>query len=191
MTRSFFRCHVPITGCVLISNSHRHAGLDSILSPLNHIECRWLFSVVNSDKQYLLHPFPLPPQNKHNAITSYERHNQLVRDTIPSTHLLEYNVVEGWEPLCHFLEIPDADCPSSQGIPFPKTNSALAVRWQSYSSFIGPLLLTVFVLYSLVSLIFQKVTGMTIVEWCGLQKSRVVHSARKSLEMRRIKWKSL
>lgn len=152
---------------------------------------RWLFSVVNSDKQFLLHPFPLPPQNRHNAISSYERHNQLVRETIPSSHLLEYNVVQGWEPLCQFFEISDVDCPSSQGVPFPKTNSALAVRWQSYSSFIGPLLLTSFVLYSLVSLIFHKLTGMTIVDWCCLQKSRMVRSATKSLEMRRMKWKSL
>ncbi|KAL7429169.1 hypothetical protein ACHAXH_004073 [Discostella pseudostelligera] len=150
---------------------------------------RWLFSVVNSDKQYLLHPFPLPPQNKHNAISSYEGHNQLVRESIPPSHLLEYNVVQGWDPLCHFLEIPDADCPLSQGIPFPKTNSALAVRWQSYSSFIGPLLLTAFILYSVVSFIFARVTGMTIVEWCCLQKSRLVRSASKKVRM--MKWKSL
>jgi hypothetical protein len=70
---------------------------------------------------------------------------------------LEYNVVQGWEPLCQFLDIPEVDCPSSQGIPFPKTNSALAVRWQSYSSFIGPLLLTVFVLYGMV--LFAKIAS--------------------------------
>ena len=145
---------------------------------------------MNSDKQYLLHPFPLPPQNRHSAISSYERHNQLVRDTIPPSHLLEYNVVQGWEPLCNFLEISDVDCPSSHGVPFPKTNSALAVRWQSYSSFIGPALLTSFILYFVVSRVFQMVSGMTVTEWCRLQKTRIVR-ATTSVVVRRMKRKNL
>ena len=145
---------------------------------------RWLFSVVNADKTFLNHPFPLPPQNKQNAVTSYEKHNQSVRDSIPPSRLLEYNVREGWEPLCEFLEIPEADCPSTQGIPFPKSNSATAVRWQSYSSFIGPLILTVFLLFSLFSLVFRKVTGMPVIEFCCVQKARFLQFASESLEQR-------
>lgn len=40
-------------------------------------------------------------------------HNCEVKDRIPSTRLLVYNVKEGWEPLCKFL---GAEVPSS---PFP------------------------------------------------------------------------
>ena len=131
-----------------------------------HSPNRWLFSVVNSDKKFLSHPFPLPAQNKQNAIASYEQHNQLVRDTIPASQLLEYNVRQGWEPLCQFLEIPDVDCPSSKDIPFPKSNSARAVKWQSYSAFIGPLILTVVILLSIFTFAFRKIMGMPVITWC-------------------------
>ena len=127
--------------------------------------------MVNSDKTYLTHPFPLPPQNKQNAVASYEAHNQLVRDTIPPSQLLEYNVRQGWEPLCNFLEIPENDCPSTHGVPFPKSNSARAVRWQSYSAFIGPLMLTVFILSSVFSIVFRRVTGKSVIGWCCEQKA--------------------
>lgn len=145
---------------------------------------RWLFSVVNMDKKYLSTPFPLPPQDKNNSVKSYEKHNQLVRDSIPSSHLLEYNVRSGWEPLCQFLEIPEMDCPSAQGIPFPKSNSARAVKWQSYSAFIGPLIVIVAILFSLFTLVFRRVTGMSVIEWCFVQKTRLLRLTRESLEQR-------
>jgi hypothetical protein len=52
------------------------------------------------------------------AIERYERHNQTVRDAFSSARLLEYEVSEGWEPLCEFLgcETPAVD--------FPRVNSA-------------------------------------------------------------------
>mmetsp|Transcript_11567 Transcript_11567/g.21366 ORF Transcript_11567/g.21366 Transcript_11567/m.21366 type:complete len:376 (-) Transcript_11567:183-1310(-) len=140
---------------------------------------RWLFSVVNADKKFLSHPFPLPPQNKHDAVSSYEKHNQLVRDSIPSSQLLEYNVRQGWEPLCQFLEI--SNCPS---IPFPKSNSARAVRWQSYSAFIGPLVLTLFIVFSLISLVFRKVMGMSMIGWCCVKKTKALQLTNNSLEQR-------
>jgi len=145
---------------------------------------RWLFSIVNSDKTYLNAPFPLPPQNKARSISSYEAHNQKVRNSIPSSHLLEYNVREGWEPLCSFLEIPEANCPSTHGIPFPKSNSARAVTWQAYSSFIGPLVLTVFILFSVFSLVFRKVTGMSVISWCLFVKAKFMHWTNESLKER-------
>jgi len=145
---------------------------------------RWLFSIVNSDKKYLNAPFPLPPQSEEKAISSYESHNERVRNTIPSSHLLEYDVREGWEPLCQFLEISKADCPSTQGIPFPKSNSARAVTWQAYSSFIGPLVVTVFILFSLFSLVFRKITGMSVIGWCLFVKARFMHWTNEALAKR-------
>ncbi|HIF51342.1 MAG TPA: sulfotransferase family protein [Thiotrichaceae bacterium] len=55
--------------------------------------------------------------NKEKAIQIYEQHNEKVRQTIPADRLLVYNVTEGWEPLCHFL-----DC-SMPDKAFPNTNS--------------------------------------------------------------------
>ena len=51
------------------------------------------------------------------AIGVYERHNESVQRSIPSERLLVYEVAEGWEPLCRFLDraVPDE--------PFPRVNS--------------------------------------------------------------------
>jgi Sulfotransferase domain len=48
---------------------------------------------------------------------AFEAHSQSVKDLIPADRLLVYEVKQGWEPLCTFLDqpIPQAD--------FPKTNS--------------------------------------------------------------------
>ena len=51
------------------------------------------------------------------AINSYNRHNSLVRSLIPRSQLLEFEVAEGWPPLCEFLEVP---IPKE---PFPTSNS--------------------------------------------------------------------
>jgi hypothetical protein len=39
-------------------------------------------------------------------IEQFERHNELVKTTVPAERLLVWNVTEGWEPLCEFLELP-------------------------------------------------------------------------------------
>ena len=50
------------------------------------------------------------------AVSIFEAHNQRVRDTIPAERLLEFEVGQGWEPLCRFLgvTVPDE--------PFPRLN---------------------------------------------------------------------
>jgi hypothetical protein len=51
------------------------------------------------------------------ALTAaFHAHNEAVRSAIPAAQLLEYQVKEGWEPLCAFLgvDVPDED--------FPRTN---------------------------------------------------------------------
>jgi hypothetical protein len=50
------------------------------------------------------------------AIAAYRRNNEKVRDTIRATRLLVFDVKEGWEPLCRFLEVPVPE------IPFPRSN---------------------------------------------------------------------
>mmetsp|Transcript_2346 Transcript_2346/g.3954 ORF Transcript_2346/g.3954 Transcript_2346/m.3954 type:complete len:368 (-) Transcript_2346:151-1254(-) len=121
---------------------------------------RWLFSRINEDNSYLSVPLPLPDQNKERSIASYEEHNRRVREVIPVDRLLEYNVKQGYEPLCQFLEI--ADCPTS---PFPKTNSARSVQVQTISAMVIPLALVLFVLFYAFANTFHRQTGQTIVQW--------------------------
>jgi hypothetical protein len=121
---------------------------------------RWLFAIVNQDDKFLTSSFPFPDQNKEAAINSYEEHNRRVRETIPSDRLLEYNVKQGWAPLCSFLEIDN--CPDT---PFPKTNSARSVQVQSISAFIVPLALVLFCLFYLFANGFKKLTGKNVLQW--------------------------
>ncbi|KAM5485845.1 hypothetical protein MaudMau93_005289 [Microsporum audouinii] len=55
---------------------------------------------------------------QHNSIDVLIKHCERVRSLVPKDQLLEWDVEDGWEPLCKFLgkEVPD--------IPFPKTNDS-------------------------------------------------------------------
>ncbi|MFL6160769.1 MAG: sulfotransferase family protein [Jatrophihabitantaceae bacterium] len=56
------------------------------------------------------------------AIGVFEQHNQQVRDTVPAERLLVYQVCDGWQPLCEFLQAPAPD------EPFPRVNDTQAFR---------------------------------------------------------------
>jgi hypothetical protein len=56
------------------------------------------------------------------AIAAFERHVEHVRATCPPDRLLVFDVAEGWEPLCAFLDVPVPDRP------FPRLNDAKQVR---------------------------------------------------------------
>ncbi|NCF35488.1 MAG: hypothetical protein GWP56_03715 [Gammaproteobacteria bacterium] len=49
-------------------------------------------------------------------IAAFVAHNDAVRAAIPPGQLLEFEVKQGWGPLCEFLEVPAPD------EPFPRTN---------------------------------------------------------------------
>ena len=51
------------------------------------------------------------------VIDVFNRHNAEVKQRIPPARLLEYNVAEGWTPLCEFLGVPVPD------EPMPRTNT--------------------------------------------------------------------
>ena len=55
--------------------------------------------------------------DREHCISVYQRHNETVRKLVPPDRLLIYEVKEGWEPLCGFLQKP---IPQE---PFPRTNS--------------------------------------------------------------------
>ncbi len=55
--------------------------------------------------------------NRERMIAVFERHNRAVQEEIPAKRLLIYEVQQGWEPLCTFLNQPMPD------IPFPYENT--------------------------------------------------------------------
>ncbi|HYV94490.1 MAG TPA: sulfotransferase [Chitinophagales bacterium] len=61
--------------------------------------------------------FPDGFQNKAAATKFYNDWNKRVMETVPKEKLLVYNVKEGWEPLCRFLNVP---IPAK---PFPHSNT--------------------------------------------------------------------
>ncbi len=61
-------------------------------------------------------------EDKDYAISVFERHNQEVKDAVPANKLLVWEVKEGWEPLCRFLNV---DVPNT---PFPRLNDAETFR---------------------------------------------------------------
>ena len=48
-----------------------------------------------------------------------QRHIAEVQKAIPAERLLIYQLGEGWNPLCHFLDVPVPEAP------FPRRNSAI------------------------------------------------------------------
>ena len=55
--------------------------------------------------------------DKQYALAVFEQHNQEVKNSVPADRLLVYDVKEGWEPLCRFLDVP-----VPAGTPFPRLN---------------------------------------------------------------------
>ena len=54
---------------------------------------------------------------KDHCISIFERHNDTVRKVVPKDRLLEYDVRQGWGPLCDFLGVPVPEKP------FPHLNA--------------------------------------------------------------------
>jgi len=55
-------------------------------------------------------------KNREYAIYIYNKHIEKISKLVPTERLLKYKVTQGWEPLCHFLDVP---IPS---VPFPWLN---------------------------------------------------------------------
>ena len=59
------------------------------------------------------------------AVSVFNEHIAEVKRTVPPEKLLVFEVKEGWEPLCRFLEVPVPDKP------FPRLNDSAAFRRQA------------------------------------------------------------
>ena len=62
------------------------------------------------------------PEDREAAIAAFNRNTTEVRDAIPASRLLVYEVGDGWEPLCRALAIPVPD------EPYPSSNSTEEFR---------------------------------------------------------------
>jgi len=54
--------------------------------------------------------------DREHTVRVFEQHNEAVRRAVPAGRLLEFEVSEGWAPLCDFLGVPVPKAP------FPRTN---------------------------------------------------------------------
>ena len=61
-------------------------------------------------------------EDRAHAIAVFQRHNEDVRRGVPPDRLLEYEVGQGWDPLCAFLSVPVPD------EPFPHLNDTAAFQ---------------------------------------------------------------
>ena len=61
-------------------------------------------------------------EDKAYAIEIFNRHNQVVRNSIDPARLLVFDVKEGWAPLCRFLGVAQPD------EPFPRLNDTATIQ---------------------------------------------------------------
>ena len=73
-------------------------------------------------KSILVETFDNRFEDKAHAIEVFKRHNQDVRDSVDPARLLEFDVREGWAPLCRFLDVPIPD------EPFPRLNDTASTQ---------------------------------------------------------------
>jgi hypothetical protein len=67
-------------------------------------------------------------EDREYAIEVFNRQIAEVKEHVPPHRLLVYQVQEGWEPLCRFLEVP-----IPEGKPFPRLNDREAFRSMTQS----------------------------------------------------------
>jgi hypothetical protein len=60
--------------------------------------------------------------SKTNVLKIYAAHNAEVKRTIPPSRRLDFDIAQGWTPLCKFLSVPVPETP------FPKVNSTAEFR---------------------------------------------------------------
>jgi hypothetical protein len=60
--------------------------------------------------------------DREHTVRVFTEHNEAVRREVPAQRLLEFEVAQGWQPLCDFLGVPVPDAP------FPRANDAETFR---------------------------------------------------------------
>jgi len=65
--------------------------------------------------------------DKESVLAMFKRHNEAVITQVPKDRLLVFEALQGWEPLCRFLDVP------VPGTPYPKTNTTedFLAQWKN------------------------------------------------------------
>ena len=71
---------------------------------------------------YFLGLFDAINEGKEISINYFKNWNNEVKTKVPDERLLVFNVKDGWEPLCKFLNLPIPDGP------FPNTNDSKQMK---------------------------------------------------------------
>jgi hypothetical protein len=87
---------------------------------------RKVMRIVRLNRSYWQHIFENRLGDKSYVMHRFDRHLNEVKQTVPSERLLVYQVKEGWEPLCRFLEKP-----VPEGKPFPNLNKRSSFKQMS------------------------------------------------------------
>jgi hypothetical protein len=69
--------------------------------------------------------------DRDHVISCYERHNEEVRRTVAADRLLDFDVTQGWGPLCEFLGVP------VPAVPFPHDNGRATLLSGDQRSFLA------------------------------------------------------
>lgn len=99
------------------SKDRAHTGAGSPLGPGDQTFPRMVNSVIWQGT------FGGAFEDKAHAISIFERHIREVKERVPRERLLIYEVKEGWEPLCRFLNV---EAPADT--PFPHVNDTQAFQ---------------------------------------------------------------
>jgi hypothetical protein len=88
----------------------------------------WLFPNVRNMKRMIFGviwdgTFKGKFEDKEYAKTIFQQHTEEVERTIPKEKLLIYEITEGWEPLCKFLDVT-----VPEGEPFPRVNDTESMK---------------------------------------------------------------
>lgn len=83
------------------------------LRPVRRCHRRWATTWMESHSQ---------AEMREKARRAYRDHYALVRRVTPKSRLLEYQLTDGWRPLCDFLDKPVPD------VPFPRVNDSEALQ---------------------------------------------------------------
>ncbi|HEY1591169.1 MAG TPA: sulfotransferase [Solirubrobacteraceae bacterium] len=72
-----------------------------------HVDPKWKRYVEFVDRMFWSELGTFPDGHSREAlIEGFDAHNERVKQVVPEERLLVWEVTDGWEPLCEFLEVP-------------------------------------------------------------------------------------
>lgn len=120
---------------VLLSVRDPDRWFESTLTTIHRVPNSLLFSLLRPVLPFLRNLYRMVDavvwggtfdgrfEDREHAIGIFERHNEEVKRHVPPDRLLVYDVKQGWEPLCRFLDVP---VPGDSA--FPHLNDAAQIQ---------------------------------------------------------------